>query len=164
MLFDGLRSREAIDVQLEDLRLSQAQILIRGKAKRQRVLPLPDQTIEALERYVHLERPLTNSPYLFVSLKGPHRGRPMTAAGLRSLFRHHRRQTNVRTANPHRFRHTFGADMVRAGVSLPALMNLMGHSNIHTTMLYVQLSPQDVWREYHRAIAKKVRFTPPVNP
>ncbi len=164
MLFDGLRSREAMEVQLEDLRLSQAQILISGKGNRQRVLPLPDETIEALEHYIHLERPLTNSPYLFVSLKGPHRGRPMTAAGLRSLFRHHRCRTNVRTANPHRFRHTFGADMVRAGISLPALMNLMGHSNIHTTMLYVQLSPQDVWREYHLAMAKKARFTPPVEP
>jgi site-specific recombinase XerD len=42
--------------------------------------------------------------------------------------------------------------MVRAGISLPALMRLMGHSHIHTTMLYVQLSPQDVWREFHRAV------------
>ncbi len=54
MLFDGLRSREAMEVQLEDLRLSQAQILIRGKGNRQRVLPLPDETIEALEHYIHL--------------------------------------------------------------------------------------------------------------
>jgi len=164
MLFDGLRSREAMEVQLEDLNLSQAQIRIRGKGNKERVLPLPHETIQALKRYIHLERPLTNSPYLFVSLKGPHRGQPVTAAGLRSLFRHHRRQTNVGNANPHRFRHTFGADMVRAGVSLPALMNLMGHSNIHTTMLYVQLSPQDVWREYHLAVAKKARFASPLDP
>ena len=42
--------------------------------------------------------------------------------------------------------------MVRAGISLPALMRLMGHSHIHTTMLYVQLSPQDVWNEFYRAV------------
>ena len=50
----------------------------------------------------------------------------MTPAGLRSLFRHHRRTTGVLIANPHRFRHTFASDMVRAGISLPALMQLDG--------------------------------------
>ena len=62
-------------------------------------------------------------------------------------------------ANAHRLRHTFGADMVRAGVSLPALMQLMGHAHIHTTMRYVQLSPQDVWREYARAVQDRARST-----
>ncbi len=61
----------------------------------------------------------------------------MTSAGLRSLFRHHRRKSRVPLANPHRLRHTFGSDMVSAGISLPALMHLMGHSHIETTMLYV---------------------------
>ena len=57
----------------------------------------------------------------------------MTPAGLRSLFRHHRRTTGIQLANPHRFRHTFASDMVRAGISLPALMQLMGHADIETT-------------------------------
>ena len=45
--------------------------------------------------------------------------------------------------------------MVRAGISLPALMHLMGHAQIHTTMLYVTLAPQDVWREYARAVQNR---------
>jgi integrase/recombinase XerD len=158
MLFDGLRSQEALAIQLEDLCLGQAQLRVHGKGNKQRILPLPPDTIRALENYLRLERPLTHSPHLFVSLKGPHRGQPMTPAGLRSLFRHHRRQTKILPANPHRFRHTFGADMVRAGVSLPALMRLMGHAHIHTTMLYVQLSPQDVWNEFHRALENRTRL------
>jgi hypothetical protein len=48
--------------------------------------------------------------------------------------------------------------MVRAGISLPALMHLMGHAQIHTTMRYVQLAPQDVWHEYARAVAQRVSF------
>jgi site-specific recombinase XerD len=82
----------------------------------------------------------------------------MTPAGLRSLFRHHRRCSQVPLANAHRFRHTFGADMVRSGISLPALQHLMGHAQIHTTMLYVQLAPQDVWREYACAVEKRTRL------
>ena len=119
---------------------------------------LPGEIMEVLQNYLRLERPLTNSPYLFISLKGRRRGQPMTPAGLRSLFRHHRLRSTVPSANPHRFRHTFGADMVRAGISLPALQHLMGHSQIHTTMLYVELAPQDIWREYARAVAKRTRL------
>lgn len=85
----------------------------------------------------------------------------MTAAGLRSLFRHHRLRGRVPQANPHRLRHTFGTDMVRAGMSLPALMHLMGHADIQTTMLYVQLAPEDVWREYARAVAQRLPLSTP---
>jgi len=152
MLFNGLRSRETLNLQLEDLRLLQTEIRVQGKGNRQRLLPLDPQTISVLDCYLRIERPQTDTSFLFVVLKGPHRGKPLTPAGLRTVFRHHRRLSTVSKANPHRFRHTFGADMVRAGISLPALMRLMGHSQIHTTMLYVQLSPQDVWHEFYRAI------------
>jgi integrase len=161
MLLDGLRSCEVLDLQLEDLSLADAHLCVLGKGNKERTLPLPAETLEVLQNYLRLERPLTNSPYLFVSLKGRQRGRPMTAAGLRSLFRHHRLCSQVPQANPHRFRHTFGADMVRAGISLPALMHLMGHAQIRTTMLYVELAPQDVWREYARAVAQRVRLSAP---
>jgi site-specific recombinase XerD len=49
--------------------------------------------------------------------------------------------------------------MVRAGISLPALQHLMGHSQVHTTMLYVLLAPQDVWREYARAVEKRTHLS-----
>jgi integrase/recombinase XerD len=164
MLLDGLRSCEILALQLEDLKLTDALLHVLGKGKKQRTLPLPGEIIEVLRSYLRLERPLTNSPYLFVSLKGRRRGQPITPAGLRSLFRHHRLRSEVPAANPHRFRHTFGADMVRAGISLPALQHLMGHSQIHTTMLYVQLAPQDVWREYARAVVNRARLTSPRMP
>lgn len=163
MLFDGLRSREVTELQLADLCLSDAQIRVHGKGNRDRILPLPQETTAILQLYLRLERPVTSSPCLFVCLKGPHRGMPITPAGLRSLFRHHRIRTGVSRANPHRFRHTFGSDMVRAGVSVPALMRLMGHSDISTTMLYVQISPRDVWREYYSALENKSPLPPPEN-
>lgn len=164
MLLDGLRSCEILGLQLEDLKLVDALLHVLGKGNKQRTLPLTGEILEVLQSYLRLERPLTNSPYLFVSLKGRRRGQPITPAGLRSLFRHHRLRSQVPSANPHRFRHTFGADMVRAGISLPALQHLMGHSQIHTTMLYVELAPQDVWREYARAVANRTRLISPRMP
>jgi site-specific recombinase XerD len=88
----------------------------------------------------------------------------MTPAGLRSLFRHHRQTTCVTQANPHRFRHTFASDMMRAGISLPALMQLMGHAHIQTTLVYLQITPQDVWEQYARAVAQHIRPAPPLQP
>lgn len=158
MLLDGLRSCEVLALQLEDLELSGAQMRVLGKGNKKRVLPLPTEIVEVLEKYLKLERQPTNSSFLFVSLKGRRRGRAMSPAGLRSLFRHHRVCGQVPHANPHRLRHTFGADMARAGISVPALQHLMGHSQIHTTMLYVHLAPQDVWREYARAIENRTRL------
>ena len=84
----------------------------------------------------------------------------MTPAGLRSLFRYHRRTTGVKRANPHRFRHTFTSDMVRAGVSLPALMQLMGHARIQTTMVYVEVTPLEVYQQYAKAVAQHIRPVP----
>jgi integrase/recombinase XerD len=163
MLLDGLRSCEVLAVQLPHLELADAQMRVHGKGNRQRVMPLPEEIRGVLEKYLHLERPLTNSSSLFVCLKGRHRGLPLSSAGLRTLFRHHRLATQIPQANPHRFRHTFGADMVRDGISLPALQQLMGHAQIHTTMLYVHLAPQDVWREYRHAIEKRTPLDAALN-
>lgn len=157
MLLNGLRSREVLALTLEDLLFSEAQIRVRGKGGRVRLMPLAPETIGNLKCYLTTERPLTNVPQVFVCLKGRARGTPMTAAGLRSLFRHHRRTSGVKQANPHRFRHNFGSDMIRAGVSLPSLMRLMGHAYIHTTLVYVQLTSQDVFAEYARAVEQITR-------
>jgi site-specific recombinase XerD len=164
MLLNGLRSREVLALELEDLLLSEAQVRVHGKGSRMRLLPLPPETIRLLQCYLKTERPLTNAPEVFVSLKGPARGRPLKPAGLRSLFRHHRTTSGVKPANPHRFRHTFGADMIRAGISLPALMRLMGHAHIHTTLLYIQLTPQDVFAEYARAVERIAKLEQPPLP
>jgi site-specific recombinase XerD len=164
LLLNGLRSREVLGLRLGDLLFSEAQVRVRGKGSRTRVLPLPPETIRILQCWLKTERPLTDAPEVFVSLKGKARGQAMTPAGLRSLFRHHRSKSSVPQASPHRFRHTFGSDMIRAGVSLPALQKLMGHAYIHTTMLYIQLTPQDVFAEYARAVARMAALDQPPLP
>ena len=161
MLLQGLRSNEVITLNREDLLLSESQMRVRGKGNKIRCLPLASDTVLLLDHYLRLERPQPCGPALFVSLKGSARGARMTPAGLRSLFRYHRRATGITPAHPHRFRHTFASDMVRAGISLPALMQLMGHTQISTTMVYVQISPSDVFEQYARAVAQQIRPTLP---
>jgi site-specific recombinase XerD len=160
MLLQGLRSKELVDLNRDDLLLPEAQLRVRGKGDKTRFLPLAPEASQLLDHYLRTERPQVSAAALFVSLKGRARGKRMTLAGLRSLFRHHRQTTGVTLANPHRFRHTFASDMVRAGVSLPALMKLMGHANIQTTLVYIDVTPLDVYQQYARAVAQMVRRAP----
>jgi site-specific recombinase XerD len=160
MLFCGLRSREVISLRLADLNLPEARVRVQGKGNKERIVPLSADVIRPLSGYLAVERPQTETRELFVSLKGPNRGESMSPAGLRSLFRYHRKISRVSKANAHRFRHTFAAEMVRAGISLPALMSLMGHCHIEQTLQYVAVSPRDMLREFHRAVEKLHRQRP----
>ena len=156
MLLCGLRSAEVLQLRLGDILVEDRQLRVRGKGDRERVLPLPPIVARAIADYVRWERPSGSgaSARLFVILQGKHRGRPMTAAGFRSLFRHRRRDHVVARAKPHRFRHTFGADMARVGVRLPILQRMMGHADDATTLRYIQLSMGDIAEEYQRAVDK----------
>jgi site-specific recombinase XerD len=162
MLLDGLRGGEVLALNREDLLLSESQIRVHGKGNKLRWLPLAPETIQLLDHYLRWERPSNSSSPLFVVLRGRARGNRMTAAGLRSLFRHHRRLTDLSQAHPHRLRHTFARDMLCNGLSLPALMHLMGHSKIQTTLVYVQLTREEVYRQYAQAVAQQIRRIPSV--
>ena len=78
----------------------------------------------------------------------------MTEAGLRTVFRHWRLRSGVNKARPHNFRHAFGTNMARYGVSLPILQKMMGHAEFKTTMRYINLAMTDVQEEYSKALSK----------
>jgi len=154
MLLCGLRSREVLSIRLADIGWDERRLRVRGKGNRERVLPLAEVVARCLSDYVRLERPKdARAEHLFVVLQGRKRGRSMTAEGLRSLFRVRRAATGeLAHANAHRLRHTFGADMARAGVRLPILQRMMGHADGKTTLQYIQLSMADIADEYEKAI------------
>jgi site-specific recombinase XerD len=155
MLLCGLRARETLALQQADVVYDECRLRVRGKGDKERVLPLPALLAQLLRRYQRWERPRgCVVPQLFVVLQGRHRARPMTMAGLRSLFRHRRRDYRLARANPHRFRHTFGADMARAGVRLPLLQRLMGHADAAQTLHYIHLSLADLAAEHARAMVQ----------
>jgi site-specific recombinase XerD len=153
MLFCGLRSAEVRGLKVVDTNLTERSVKVRGKGNKERMVPLPETLVVLIEKYQRLERPAgCRTPELLLVLQGNRRGEPMSAAGIRSLFRSRRRAPDLRNANAHRLRHTFGASMARSGVKLPVLQRLMGHSDPLITLQYIQLSMADVVDEYHAAI------------
>lgn len=154
MLFCGLRKNEVLSIKLKDLNVLNGQLLVHGKGNRERMVPIPEKLLLTMQQYVDMERPESSNDQLFLVLKGPQRGNPLTEPAIRSLFRHHRRKSGVLNANPHRFRHTFGTEMIKAGLSLAVLMKLMGHAYIQTTMKYVNVSAHDIQDEFNRVSEK----------
>lgn len=152
MWAEGLRAAEVLNLTVNDID-SQAQSLrIHGKGRKQRVMPLAEAVATTLRLYEQLERPTTASVAIFVVLKGPRRGAPLSTEGLRRIFRYHRSTSGITQANPHRFRHCFGATMTRCRVPLLVLARMMGHSSPHTTMRYVEIEDHELRDQYRQAL------------
>lgn len=149
MLHCGLRSIEILNLKTTDISYLRREMVIRGKGGKQRLVYLPTFLIQTLEKYQQYEKPEQfYSEHFFVVLKGKKRGKSMTRAGLRELFKYRRKITGINRANPHRFRHTCGASLARSGVSVRVIQELFGHENINETMNYVNLSNKDVRNEF----------------
>ena len=152
MWAEGLRAAEVLGLTVKDIDDAGHGLRILGKGNKQRVMPLADAAANTLRLYAQLERPTTDSQAMFVVLKGPRRGQPLSAEGLRMIFRYHRSKSGIKQANPHRFRHSFGANMTRCRVPLLVLARMMGHSSPHTTMRYVEIEDPELRAHYLEAL------------
>jgi site-specific recombinase XerD len=118
-------------------------------------VPVDVEVVGAVQTYLLAERPETDATALFVVAKGPNRGRPLTPAGLRTIFRYHRAKTDVTAGNPHALRHTFGTALAEAGVDLAVIQALMGHDHVDSAAAYIHLAPGHVRAAYDDARARQ---------
>src|SRR6266702_2439134 len=108
MLLSGLRSAEVLGLRVADVDIGGGWVRVTGKGDKERRVPLDPDVAGLIQSYLLAERPETVSEALFVVAKGAHRGQPLTAAGLRRVFRYHREISGVAAGHPHALRHTFG--------------------------------------------------------
>lgn len=155
MLFSGLRSAEVLAVEIADVDIPRGWVRVVGKGDRERRVPVDRDVAAAVQTYLLAERPETDVRSLFVVAKGPTRGQPLTAAGLRRIFRYHRDKTGVAAGHPHALRHTFGTALAEAGVDLAVLAELMGHAHIDSSAAYIHLAPVHVRAAYDNARARQ---------
>ncbi len=154
MLLGGLRAGEVRSLRLADVDQGRHRVRVIGKGGRERVVPIDKAFFAELTAYLIHERPPgLPTPACFVVLRGPTVGRPLTEAGLRSLFRCHRDRSGAIRVRPHRLRHTYGTELAAAGIDLLVLRELMGHASPETTAAYVHLSADHLAAEYATALA-----------
>ncbi len=151
MLFCGLRCCEVLALDVTDVDVGARWLRVHGKGGKERRVPLDVDVAGVLQTYLLAERPETSSSRLFVVAKGPHRGQPLTPAGLRTIFRYHRVKADVPAGHPHALRHTFGTALAEAGVDLSVMQALLGHAHVDTTARYIHLAPAHVKAEFDAA-------------
>jgi site-specific recombinase XerD len=151
MLLSGLRSAEVLGLRVADIDIGRGWVRVTGKGDKERRVPVDPDVAGLIQSYLLAGRPETSSPALFVVAKGASRGQPLTAAGLRRVFRYHREISGVAAGHPHALRHTFGTALAEAGVDLPVLQALMGHDHADSSAAYIHLAPAHVRAAYDAA-------------
>jgi site-specific recombinase XerD len=151
MLYCGLRSAEVLDLDVTHVDIGGRWLTVTGKGQRERRVPLDADVASVIQVYLLAERAESDSGRLFLVAKGPNRGRPLTPAGLRTIFRYHRALTGIVGGHPHALRHTFGTALAEAGVDLAVMQALLGHAHVDTTARYIHLAPAHVKAEFDAA-------------
>jgi integrase/recombinase XerD len=153
MLFGGLRRCEVLGLRLEDVRVGERRMFVAdGKGGRQRLIPISNRFFNTVGCYLDNERPddaATDS--VFVVLKGPRRGLPLSAAGLDEIMRGARGRAGLAHASCHELRHTCLTRLREAGMSIEALQAQAGHASIETTRVYLHLTNDWLAGEYRKA-------------
>jgi integrase/recombinase XerC len=135
LLFAGLRRSEVAAITLDDLDMEHAQLLVRGKGAKQRVVPLTPLVVEVIREYLPC-RPQTEDQHLFVSRVGGH---PLHARVAGRMLQQVLRRAGLdhEHITPHRLRHTFATHLIRSGVDVRTVQELLGHADLQTTARYL---------------------------
>ncbi|HTT90512.1 MAG TPA: tyrosine-type recombinase/integrase [Acidimicrobiales bacterium] len=154
MVLGGLRRCEVLGLTLGDLRPGERRVLIaNGKGGHQRIVPMSARFFASLAAYLELERPPgCVSETVFVVLKGPNRGRPLSERGLDEVMKGARKRAGLGHLTCHELRHTCLTRLRESGMSLEALQAQAGHRSIESTRMYLHLSNDWLSAEYLRAI------------
>jgi integrase len=153
MVLGGLRRCEVLGLRLEDINAGERRVFVaEGKGGRQRVVPISGRFFDALGDYLGDERPRTAATdRVFVVLKGPNRGKPLSSAGLDEILDGARARAGLTRATCHQLRHTCFTRLREAGMALEAIQAQAGHASIESTRIYLHLANDWLEKEYLRA-------------
>ena len=135
----GLRSQEAVDLDLADVDFEQEHVHVRGKGGKERVVPLGEEASHVVALYLRESRPQLArgaENALFLSA----RGRRLDTSTLRRLLPH-----------PHRLRHAFATHLLEGGADLRTIQELLGHSSLSTTQMYSHVDARHLRKVYDRS-------------
>ena len=153
MVLGGLRRCEVLGLRLEDLRVAERRVFIaEGKGGHQRLIPVSSRFFAAVAAYLDTERPAgADTDRVFVVLKGPTRGRPLSVRGLDEVLAGARRRAGLTHATCHELRHTCLTRLREAGMALEAVQAQAGHTSIESTRIYLHLADDWLAAQYRKA-------------
>jgi len=155
MLFGGLRRCEILGLRMADVHPGERRVFVSaGKGGHQRIVPVTPAFFTSLGGYLDGERPLdATTDHVFLVLKRPRRGNPLTAAGLDDILSGARIRAGLPHATCHELRHTCSTRLRESGMALEAIQAQAGHASIESTRIYLHLANDWLVGEYSKAMA-----------
>lgn len=149
----GLRVSELIELKLEDISFESQTIRCRGKGNKERIVPVGECALSALEDYLSDPRDRllgkNRTEILFLNV----RGKGLTRQGVWEILKKWAQEHGVNeNVHPHKFRHSFATHLLDHGADLRSVQEMLGHADISTTQIYTHLSRQrllEVFRQAH---------------
>jgi len=137
----GLRAREVIALRLEDCNWDRGQLLVRGKSRRECILPMPVDVGEAIAAYLERGRPACKDRHLFLRSMAPVCGFLQGSDGIGSIVRYALRRAKVDAprSGSHQFRHALAVRMLQGGASLPEIGEVLRHRSPQSTSIYARV-------------------------
>jgi len=137
----GLRVSELVNVTTEQVNLTQGVVRLVGKGNKERLVPLGEEAVAWLQRYISESRPelagQTSARQLFIT----RRGGGMTRQAFWHRLRHHAVKSGINKAlSPHTLRHAFATHLLNHGADLRVVQMLLGHSDLSTTQIYTHVA------------------------
>lgn len=154
MVLGGLRRCEVLGLSLADVNPGEQRVFVtQGKGGHERIVPVAGSFFATLGRYLECERPPeATTDRVFVVLKGPRRGRPLSASGVDEVLSGARKRAGLSHATCHELRHTCFTRLREAGMALEAIQAQAGHTSIESTRIYLHLSNDWLLGEYRKAM------------
>lgn len=146
----GIRVSECCGIRLEDIDLSLGTVLVHGKGKKDRYIPVGSYAKDAVRTYIEQARPLLmkkaeQHTVLFVNL----RGGPLTQRGIRHILNGIIKKASLEgELYPHMLRHSFATHLLNNGADLRAVQELLGHENISATQIYTHVTKEQLRKVY----------------
>ncbi|MEP0845842.1 MAG: tyrosine recombinase XerC [Phycisphaerae bacterium] len=149
----GIRVSELVALNVDDVDLTSSVLRVRGKGKRERIIPLGPGAVRAILHYLDLRRTVVmngraDPESLFINKHGQ---RLSTRSVRRKLDKYLLQAGLDLSVSPHTLRHSFATHMLRRGADLRSVQQMLGHQSLSTTQIYTHLTTNDVKTEYERA-------------
>lgn len=156
MYATGLRISEAITLEFKNIDTEECIVRVIGKGSKERIVPINDYAINALNDYLKNYRPelVKNNINNYIFLNN--HGNLLTRQGVFKMIKMECLKKGItKNISPHTIRHTFATHLLENGADLRIIQELLGHSDISTTQIYTHISNETLHREYNEYFPRK---------
>ncbi|HTG01255.1 MAG TPA: tyrosine recombinase XerC, partial [Nitrospirota bacterium] len=144
----GIRASELTGMNRDDVNRDDGLVRIRGKGRKERIVPIGRRALDALDAYVGSKEKGRENSAVFT---GP-AGNRLTVRTVQRILENHRKRLGLaQMAHPHTLRHSFATHLLESGADLRAIQELLGHASLSTTQRYTHLNLDSLMESYDKA-------------